>query len=121
MVAQNPEFQQLAQQNPQEYQKAFNSEVSKRIAQITMEMAQQEMNADGAKQDPLIMLKQREIDLRALDLQRKQQEAAMKMQIDQDQFEEKIDFDKMKLETMDEQSDKRLAVARQKMEKKNGR
>jgi predicted DNA-binding protein (UPF0251 family) len=67
------------------------------------------------------MLKQREIDLRALDLQRKQQEAAMKMQIDQDQFEEKIDFDKMKLETMDEQSDKRLAVARQKMEKKNGR
>jgi hypothetical protein len=121
MVAQNQEFQQLAQQNPQEYQKAFNSEVSKRIAQITMEMAQQEMNAEGAKQDPLIMLKQREIDLRALDLQRKQQEAAMKMQIDQDQFEEKIDFDKMKLETMDEQSDKRLAVARQKMEKKNGR
>jgi hypothetical protein len=121
MVAQNPEFQQLAQQNPQEYQKAFNSEVSKRIAQITMEMAQQEMNAEGAKQDPLVMLKQREIDLRALDLQRKQQEAAMKMQIDQDQFEEKIDFDKMKLETMDEQSDKRLAVARQKMEKKNGR
>ena len=45
----------------------------------------------------------------------------MKMQIDQDQFEEKIDFDKMKLETKDEQSDKRLAVARQKMEKKNGR
>jgi hypothetical protein len=61
------------------------------------------------------MLKQREIDLRALDLQRKQQEAVMKMQTDQDQFEEKLDFDKMKLETMDEQSDKRLAVAREKM------
>jgi len=115
MVAQNPQFQQLAQQNPDEYQKAFNSEVSKRIAQITMEMAQQEMNAEGAKQDPLVMLKQREIDLRALDLQRKQQEAVMKMQSDQDQFEEKLDFDKMKLETMDEQSDKRLAVAREKM------
>ena len=115
MVAQNPQFQQLAQQNPEEYQKAFNSEVSKRIAQITMEMAQQEMNAEGAKQDPLVMLKQREIDLRALDLQRKQQEAVMKMQTDQDQFEEKLDFDKMKLETMDEQSDKRLAVAREKM------
>jgi len=115
MVAQNPQFQQLAQQNPEEYQKAFNSEVSKRIAQITMEMAQQEMNAEGAKQDPLVMLKQREIDLRALDLQRKQQEAVMKMQSDQDQFEEKLDFDKMKLETMDEQSDKRLAVAREKM------
>ena len=115
MVAQNPQFQQLAQQNPDEYQKAFNSEVSKRIAQITMEMAQQEMNAEGAKQDPLVMLKQREIDLRALDLQRKQQEAVMKMQTDQDQFEEKLDFDKMKLETMDEQSDKRLAVAREKM------
>ena len=115
MVAQNPQFQQLAQQNPEEYQKAFNSEVSKRIAQITMEMAQQEMNAEGAKQDPLVMLKQREIDLRALDLQRKQQEAAMKIQTDQEQFEEKLDFDKMKLETMDEQSDKRLAVAREKM------
>ena len=39
----------------------------------------------------------------------------MKMQSDQDQFEEKLDFDKMKLQTMDEQSDKRLAVAREKM------
>jgi predicted DNA-binding protein (UPF0251 family) len=55
-------------------------------------------------------------------LQRKQQEAAMKMQVDQEQFEESLDFDKMKLETQDDQSDKRLAIARSKLkEKNNGR
>jgi len=43
----------------------------------------------------------------------------MKIEQNQDQFDEKLDFDKLKLETQDEQSDKRLEVAREKMEKTN--
>jgi len=77
------------------------------------------MGDQAQKQDPLVMLKQRELDLRAMDLQRKAPEAAEKMELNQDQFDEKLDFEKLKLETQDEQSDNRLDVAREKLEMQN--
>ena len=121
MMQQDPNLMAMAQQNPQQFQAMFNSEVAKRIAQITTELAQQESMVESQKQDPIVMLKQRELDLRAMDLQRRAQEGNMKIEQNQDQFEEKLDFDRLKLETQDEQSDKRLAVAREKMEKQNGK
>jgi len=127
MMMQNPQMMQLSQENPQAFQNMFNSEVAKRVAQITSELAQAEMQADGAKQDPIVMLKQRELDLRAMDLQRRAQEGTIKIENQEDQFEDRLDFDKMKLEQNDDQSDARLQVAREKMEltqkkqeKKNG-
>jgi len=119
MMQQDPNLMAMAQQNPQAFQSMYNSEVAKRIAQITAELAQNETMMDAQKSDPVIMLKQRELDLRAMDLQRRAQEGSMKIEQNQDQFDEKLDFDKLKLETQDEQSDKRLEVAREKMEKKN--
>jgi hypothetical protein len=119
MMQQDPNLMAMAQQNPQAFQSMYNSEVAKRIAQITAELAQNETMMDAQKSDPVIMLKQRELDLRAMDLQRRAQEGSMKIEQNQDQFEEKLDFDKLKLETQDEQSDKRLEVAREKMEKTN--
>ena len=127
MMQQNPQMIQLSQENPQAFQNMFNSEVAKRVAQITSELAQAEMQADGAKQDPIVMLKQRELDLRAMDLQRRAQEGTIKIENQEDQFEDRLDFDKMKLEQNDDQSDARLEVAREKIElaqkkqeKKNG-
>ena len=119
MMQQDPNLMAMAQQNPQAFQSMYNSEVAKRIAQITAELAQNETMMDAQKSDPVIMLKQRELDLRAMDLQRRAQEGTMKIEQNQDQFDEKLDFDKLKLETQDEQSDKRLEVAREKMEKTN--
>ena len=119
MMQQDPNLMAMAQQNPQAFQSMYNSEVAKRIAQITAELAQNETMMDAQKSDPVIMLKQRELDLRAMDLQRRAQEGSMKLEQNQDQFDEKLDFDKLKLETQDEQSDKRLEVAREKMEKTN--
>jgi len=119
MMQQDPNLMALAQQNPQQFQAMYNSEVAKRIAQITAELAQNETMMDAQKNDPVIMLKQRELDLRAMDLQRRASEGTMKLEQNQDQFDEKLDFDKLKLETQDEQSDKRLEVAREKMEKTN--
>src|SRR6056300_428895 len=119
MMQQDPNLMAMAQQNPQAFQSMYNSEVAKRIAQITAELAQNETMMDAQKSDPVIMLKQRELDLRAMDLQRRAQEGTMKLEQNQDQFDEKLDFDKLKLETQDEQSDKRLEVAREKMEKTN--
>ena len=125
MMQQNQQMMMMAQQNPQQFQMVMDSEVAKRIAQITSELAQAEAQQDGAKQDPLIMLKQRELDLRAMDMQRRAQTDALRINNQDEQFEDRLDFDKVKLETQDEQSDERLEVAREKMnikkqEAKNG-
>jgi hypothetical protein len=119
MMQQDPNLMAMMQQNPQGFQMMYDSEVAKRVAQITAELAQNESMMDAQKNDPVVMLKQRELDLRAMDLQRRAQEGTMKIEQNQDQFDEKLDFDKLKLETQDEQSDKRLEVAREKMEKTN--
>ena len=121
MMQQNQQMMMMAQQNPQQFQIMLDSEVAKRIAQITSELVQAEAQQDGAKQDPLIMLKQRELDLRAMDMQRRAQTDALRINNQDEQFEDRLDFDKVKLETQDEQSDERLEVAREKMNlKKQG-
>jgi len=116
IMQQDPQMAQLAQENPQQYKMMFDSQVAKRIAQITAELAQGEMRADMQKADPVVMLKQRELDLRAMDLQRKAQEGTMRLENQEDQFEDRLEFDKIKLEQNDEQADKRLDIARQKLE-----
>ena len=119
MMQQNQQMMMMAQQNPQQFKMMMDSEVAKRIAQITSELAQAEAQQDGAKQDPLIMLKQRELDLRAMDMQRRAETDALRINNQDEQFEDRLDFDKVKLEVNDEQSDERLEVAREKMNLKN--
>ena len=119
MMQQDQQMMMMAQQNPQQFQVMMDSEVAKRIAQITSELAQAESQQDGAKQDPLIMLKQRELDLRAMDMQRRAETDALRINNQDEQFEDRLDFDKVKLEVNDEQSDERLEVAREKMNLKN--
>jgi len=70
MLMQNPEMAQMAQQDPQQFEIMFEAEVAKVAAQITQELVQSEM-ASQNKEDPLVKIKQQEIDLRAMDLQRK--------------------------------------------------
>jgi hypothetical protein len=119
MMQQDPQMMELMQQNQQQFRAMFDSEVAKRVAQITAELAQNETMLDSQKQDPVVMLKQRELDLRAMDLQRRAEEGNMKIENQEGQFDERLDFDRLKLETQDEQSDKRLDLAREKMEKQN--
>ena len=119
MMQQDPQMMELMQQNQQQFRAMFDSEVAKRVAQITAELAQNETMMDNQKQDPVVMLKQRELDLRAMDLQRRAEEGNMKIENQEGQFDERLDFDRLKLETNDEQSDKRLELAREKMEKQN--
>ena len=65
IMQQDPQMAQLAQENPQQYKMMFDSQVAKRIAQITAELAQGEIWLDMQKQDPVVMLKQRELDLKS--------------------------------------------------------
>ena len=112
MAQEDPMLIAMQQQDPQGYQIQFNSMVAKRTAELTNILVAQE----GGSQDPLVTLKQRELDLKAMDIQRRAQENMEDMQRKENEFEEKIDFEKMRLEQQQDQSDDRLRVAREKIE-----
>ena len=115
LIQQNAQLQQMAQADPQAFQTVFNSMVAKKTAEITAQLAQAEMQAGQAQQDPLVRLKQQEIDLRALDLQRKTQEAQMKEVGQFNRQENDIAFQMERLQSQEEASDKRLQVAKEKL------
>jgi hypothetical protein len=96
----------------------YDAEVAKRAAQITSELAQTEMQANAAKQDPLVRIKQQEVDLRAMDMQRKAEETQFKQAQENQRAAERLEFDYDRLATQDQQSDERLEVAREKIDAK---
>ena len=73
--------------------------------------------AEG-KQDPLIKIKQQEIDLRAMDLQRKAEETKFKADQENQRAAQRLGYEYDKLAQQDEQSDERLEVAREKIQSK---
>jgi hypothetical protein len=117
MVMQNPQMAQLGQQDPQQFEIMFEAEVAKVAARITQELAQAE-SASQNKEDPLIKIKQQEIDLRAMDLQRKAEETKFKAQQENQRAAQRLEYEYDKLAQQDEQSDERLEVAREKMQQK---
>src|SRR6056300_1705575 len=117
MIMQNPEMAQMAQQDPQQFEIMFEAEVAKVAAQITQELVQSEQ-ASQNKEDPLIKIKQQEIDLRAMDLQRKAEETKFKAQQENQRAAQRLEYEYDKLAQQDEQSDERLEVAREKMQQK---
>ena len=114
MMQSNPNMLMMQQQDPQGFKIQFDSMVAKRVAELTTELVQQEMG--NQKPDPLVQLKQRELDLKAMDMQRKAMESQQDFDIKESQFDEKLDLEKMKMENQEEQSEQRLAVAREKLE-----
>jgi hypothetical protein len=115
MMMQNPQMVQLAQQDPQQFEIMFEAEVAKVAAQITQELVQTE-NASQNKEDPLIKIKQQEIDLRAMDLQRKADETKFRAEQENQRAAQRLEFDYDRLATQDAQSDERLEIAREKLD-----
>ena len=101
------------QLDPAGYEVQFNSMVAKRVVELTTQLIQAE---GGEQQDPLIALKQRELDLKALDIQRRANESQMDMQRKSEEFDERIDVEKMKLENQEVQANKRIQVAKEKIQ-----
>jgi hypothetical protein len=114
MVENTPELAQQAQTDPKGFKILFDSMVAKRVAEITMQLAQEESMTQ--KGDPLVQLKQRELDLRAMDLQRKAQETIADQERKSMEFEERLDFDKMKLESGEDQAGERIRIAEEKID-----
>ncbi len=117
-MMENPQMQQMAQGDPQQFEIMFEAEVAKAAARITQELAQTEMQANAAKQDPLVRIKQQEIDLRAMDLQRKAEETKFRADQENQRVAARLEYDYDRLAQQDDQSEDRLDIARQKLEKK---
>ena len=101
-IQNNPEMQQMLQSDPEATQIRIEAMIAQRIAELTTQLAQAE--AMGQQKDPLVALKERELDLRAMDMQRKSEESMMNMDIKENQVEEQLDIEKMKLENNEAQA-----------------
>ena len=116
-LAQDPNMMALQQEDPQSYQIAFDNAVATAVAEITSELVRGEMQANMAKQDPLVRIKQQEVDLRAMDMQRKTEETRFKQEQENAREADKLNFQYDRLQQQDEASDKRLDIAERKLEK----
>ena len=117
-IMQDPNMMQLQQVDPQQFQIQVDKAIATAVAEITEQLVRGEMQQAAGKQDPLVRLKQQEIDLRAMDLQRKEKETQLKAEMDMRQEAARLDFQYDKLTQQSEQSNERLDVARQKIQAK---
>ena len=113
-IENDPTMQAMLQSDPEAAQLRIASMIAQRVATLTMELAQQEQMT--SQQDPIVALKQRELDLRAMDMQRKADESMMNMDIKENQIEEQLDLEKMKLENNEAQAKERIRIAEEKIE-----
>ena len=100
------EQQGQGQQNPQLQQQSaqLNNQMAKKQseieAKVTEQIAKEEEARMGAKKDdPLVRLKQQEIDLRAMEVMTNQQRESQKSQVDMMIDSEKLDLERDKLES----------------------
>ena len=114
MIQEDPQMQQMLQQDPEAAEIRVASMIAKRVAEITTQLAQGE--AMGQQKDPLVALKERELDLKAVDLQRKAEQDMMGNEIRENEIDEKLDIEKMKLENNEDQAAERIRIAEEKLE-----
>ena len=96
VMREDPQMVMLEQQNPEQFMAMAASQIAKRINILTTQLIQEEM---GSQQpDPLVQLKQRELDLKAMDIQMRAKANDEKLDQQQAQFEDRLDFDEEKLQ-----------------------
>ena len=114
MIQDDPMMQQMLQQDQEGAQIRIASMIAKRVAEITTQLAQGE--AMGQQKDPLVALKERELDLKAVDLQRKAEQDMNSNEIRENEIDERLDIEKMKLENNEDQAAERIRIAEEKLD-----
>jgi hypothetical protein len=114
MIQNSPEMQQMLSEDPEGAEIKVAGMIAQKCAEITAELVQKEQM--GKQKDPLVALKERELDLKAMDMQRKATESSQDMEMTDSQFEEKTDVDKMKLEEDEDQARERIRIADEKID-----
>ena len=116
MFQQNQSMAQLQQTNEEAFSIEFEAEVARRIAQKVQELVAMEQQFQSQQnQDPLLALKTRELDLRAMDIQRKAQEEAAKMEFEANKFSAQQTLGEDKLNLNEELGKKRLELQEEKL------
>jgi hypothetical protein len=110
----DPQLQELMKSDPEGAQIRIEGMIAQRVAQITEELVKTEQLTK--QQDPLVALKQRELDLKAMDMQRKITEKGAEFEMKEEQFDENIDVQKMKLESVEDQAAERIRIAEDKLQ-----
>ena len=102
----------------QQFQMQNETEIAEKIVELTEALVAEEQEYLGQKdQDPLIDLKQQEINLRAQEIQQNRELAEQKLDLDVeklnfegDKLEQKDKMDKEKLQSQEDQADLRAEV-----------
>ena len=113
-LAQHPAEQMLAQKDPHMFTVKMNGMIAQRVVELTAQLQQAEAMGEQ-KTDPLVELKQRELDLKAMELQRKQQADSMGVVMKSSEFKVDTLLEQQKLHQQDRQSEDRLKIARDKL------
>jgi hypothetical protein len=97
-MVQSDEEQQMIQQQIQQMQLQIESAIAEKINEMTTQMITEEQEMfDQEDGDPLIRLKEQELQLKAMDLQRKDEETDLRLAVERERIasQSKIAQDRM--------------------------
>jgi len=118
--------QQMGGQVPpeimQQIQNEAENQISQIIAVVTNKMVQEEQQGLMQQgQDPIVELKNKELELRGAEIQRKAQESMMQFQMDQQKLDQDRDLAEKKLQTQEDLTEYRQEMAIKRDQLKAGR
>ena len=108
----DPQLVQLAETNPEAWTVQYNAMVAQRVVELTTNLVQME----GGQQDPLVALKSRELDLKAMDMQRKSNEFSMEEQRKQNETMIDTSIEQARLDQAAQGQAERIRVAEEKLD-----
>ena len=112
MMAQDPNLVQLSEVDPESWTVQFNALVAKRVVELTTML----VGAEGGQQDPLVALKSRELDLKAMDMQRKSQENSVEEQRKQNELMMDTSIEQARLDQAAQGQRERIRIAEEKLD-----
>jgi hypothetical protein len=103
---------QVPPQIMQQIQEEAENQISQIIAVVTNKMVQEEQQGLMQQgQDPIVELKNKELELRGAEIQRKAQESMMQFQMDQQKLDQDRDLAEKKLQTQEDLTEYRQEMA----------
>jgi len=111
-MAQDPALVELSEMDPEAWTVQFNAMVAKRVVELTASLVQME----GGQTDPLVALKNRELDLKAMDMQRKSQEFETEEQRKQNEVMIDTSIEQARLDQAALGQRERIRVAEEKLD-----
>jgi hypothetical protein len=112
MMSQDPNLVQLSEVDPESWTVQFNAMVAKRVVELTTML----VGAEGGQQDPLVALKSRELDLKAMDMQRKSQENSVEEQRKQNELMMDASLEQDRLRQLQQGQKERIRIAEEKLD-----